>query len=298
MDERLLREYGIFVSSDVTPPYTWNDTSRGNAEPILDNLTIGTHQLRAVATDDSGATTQTRLNLTVSAKTDVAQCNDGIDNDGDGLTDWQYDVGCWGAEDQSENAGPLRVENGWTTFDLSPDSRVIYVSSSDGDDSNDGLTPDTAKATPEAGFALIRDGFPDFLLLKRGDTWRDTTLTRRDLGDGRVGRVEFKSGRSEKERIVISSYGNSTVRPRLEIETHFVNDSGRDYHNFAISGLAFISYKKEPGAPEPTPMTQCWTEMSGMKMDGTPTYRWAMRIIPELVPPYTTTTCICLMLKI
>jgi len=240
---------GVFVGSDANPPYTWNDTSRGSADAILNNLTVGTHQLRAIATDDSGATAQTRRTLIVNAKTDVAQCNDGIDNDGDGLTDWQYDVGCWGAEDQSENAGPLRVENGWTTFDLSPDSRVIYVSSSDGDDSNDGLTPNTAKATPEAGFALIRDGFPDFLLLKRGDTWRDTTLTRRDLGDGRFGRVEFKSGRSEKERIVISSYGNSTARPRLEIETHFVNDNGRDYHHFAISGLAFISYKKEPGSP-------------------------------------------------
>jgi len=241
---------GVFVRSDVSPPYTWNDTSRGSADAILNNLTVGPHQLRAIATDDSGATTQTRLNFIVDAKTEVSQCNDGIDNDGDGLTDWQYDVGCWGADDRSEKAGPLRVENGWTTFDLSPDSRVIYVSSSDGDDSNDGLSPKTAKATPEAGFALVRDGFPDFLLLKRGDTWRDTALTRRDLGDGRFGRVEFKSGRSKKERMVISSYGNSTVRPRLEIDTHFVNDSGRDYHHFAISGLAFISYKKEPGSPD------------------------------------------------
>src|ERR1044071_5085073 len=27
------------------------------------------------------------------------QCNDGIDNDGDGLVDFQYDVGCYGAAD-------------------------------------------------------------------------------------------------------------------------------------------------------------------------------------------------------
>ena len=180
----------------------------------------------------------------------VKECNDGIDNDGDGLTDWQYDTGCWGSEDGSETAGTRLEENGWTTFDPSSDSKIIYVSSSDGDDANDGLTPETAKATPEAGFALVRDGYPDFLLLKRGDTWRDTTLTRRNLNNGGVGTVDFKSGRSKTEKMVIGSYGDSTERPKLEVETHFINDHGRAYQHFAITGLAVISYKKEPNTPD------------------------------------------------
>ena len=31
-----------------------------------------------------------------------SQCNDGIDNDGDGLVDWQYDLGCYNASDTTE----------------------------------------------------------------------------------------------------------------------------------------------------------------------------------------------------
>jgi len=68
----------------------------------------------------------------------LGQCNDGIDNDGDGLVDWQYDLGCSNASDTTEAALSRELEGGWTTFNLSADSRVVYVSSSDGDDNNDG----------------------------------------------------------------------------------------------------------------------------------------------------------------
>jgi len=168
------------------------------------------------------------------------ECNDGIDNDGDGLIDWQLDVGCWGPEDASEGAGTRGQENGWTTFDPSGDSRIVYVSSSDGNDTNDGLTPATAKATPQGAIDLIRNGFPDFLLLKRGDTWRLlTTLNRRYL-----------YGRGEDEKVVISTYGNSTERPRLELGDHFIDSNGKQYEHVAIMGLALISYTKEPNTPD------------------------------------------------
>src|SRR5688572_16232445 len=41
------------------------------------------------------------------------QCKDGVDNDGDGLVDWQYDVGCYGAADTSEAGLPRAQEAGW-----------------------------------------------------------------------------------------------------------------------------------------------------------------------------------------
>ena len=50
------------------------------------------------------------------------ECNDGIDNDGDGLIDWQFDFGCWGAGDNTEVAATRQQENGWTTFNPSDDS--------------------------------------------------------------------------------------------------------------------------------------------------------------------------------
>jgi len=168
------------------------------------------------------------------------ECNDGIDNDGDGLVDWQYDVGCYSALDATEASGPRAEEGGWTTFDLSPDSLVIYVSSSEGDDGNDGLTPETAVATPARGAELVRDGSPDFLLFKRGDTWRA-----QDIGSDRVVR-RFKSGQDVAHPIVVYSYGDSTERPRLEIDKNFIDHDGNERSYVAIVGLAFISYPKVP----------------------------------------------------
>jgi hypothetical protein len=170
----------------------------------------------------------------------VTECNDGIDNDGDGLVDWQFDVGCYAASDATEASGSRAAEAGWTTFDLSPDSAVVYVSSSDGDDGNDGLTPETPVATPARGAELVRDGYPDFLLLKRGDTWRA-----QDMGDDRVVR-RFKSGQDADHPLVIASYGDSTERPRLEIDKNFIDHDGNERSFLAIVGLAFISYPKVP----------------------------------------------------
>ncbi len=174
----------------------------------------------------------------------ITECNDGIDNDGDGLTDWQLDVGCWGEGDNTEASGARSAEAGWTTFDLQSDSQIIYVSSSGGDDSNDGATPETAVATLAKGAELVRDGFPDFLLLKRGDTWRGE-----DIGPNRVAR-RFKSGRSKSEPLVVSSYGDSTERPRLEIDKAFIDDDGHERRFLAVVGLALVSYKKIPGDAE------------------------------------------------
>ena len=70
----------------------------------------------------------------------VGECSDGIDNDGDGLVDWQYDLGCFDATDATEAAGPREAEGGWTTYDPSPETRIVYVSSSTGDDTTG--TPD------------------------------------------------------------------------------------------------------------------------------------------------------------
>jgi len=191
--------------------------------------------------DESEACDSCEIDCGTCEEPPVTECNDGIDNDGDGLVDWQLDVGCWSDLDGSEAAGSRDEEKGWTTFDLSEDSRVVYVSSSDGDDSNDGSSPENAVATPARGNALVRDGFPDFLLFKRGDTWRN-----QDLGNDRAAR-RFKSGRDLEHPIVIGSYGDSRERPRLEVNKPFLDDDGHERNYLAIVGLALISYPKVPG---------------------------------------------------
>src|SRR5688572_21963771 len=87
---------------------------------------------------------------------------------------------------QSATAGMMRDANGWTNFTPSGDSRVIYVSST-GNDSNSGLSASSPVKTIAKAKTLMRDLKPDWMLLKRGDTWNES------LGDWR------RRGRSSTE---------------------------------------------------------------------------------------------------
>jgi hypothetical protein len=100
------------------------------------------------------------------------------------------------------------ASGGWTEFTASPDTRIVYVSSSTGADTNDGLSPDRPKRTAAAGKAVIRDHYPDWLLFKRGDTWTDDP----------VGQWT-KSGRSATEPILIGAYGDDPARPLFKTGT-------------------------------------------------------------------------------
>ncbi len=165
-----------------------------------------------------------------------SECDDGLDNDGDGFTDWQGDFGCYGPADRSEAALPRAEEDGFTTFEFAADSRVIYVSN-DGDDAADGLTPATAVATLEHAAGLVRDGEHDFMLLRRGDVWRDEDLYR------------FKSGKDAAHPLVIGGYGDSKQLPRIEVEASFIDHDGKARSNVALIGLHFVSYPGVPGDP-------------------------------------------------
>lgn len=171
-----------------------------------------------------------------------AECNDGIDNDGDGLIDWQYDLGCYNENDSTEGGvASTEQDDGWTVFEPSVDTRIIYVSSSEGSDSYDGLTPATAKKTVVAGRGLLRRGFPDWLLFKRGDTWEEK------LGLS-------ATGRSATEPVVISSYGDSIARPLFRISSgtwmsnHGGSCGGSDTicGHVAILGLHAYMVSKNP----------------------------------------------------
>ncbi|MDA8018036.1 MAG: hypothetical protein MPN21_11370, partial [Thermoanaerobaculia bacterium] len=97
--------------------------------------------------------------------------------------------------------------NGWTDLTPSPDSRLIYVSSSTGNDNNDGLSPGSPKETVASARALLRHGFPDWLLLRKGDIF--------DEGLGHI----RTSGRSWTEPQVWTSYGGGSTRPLLRTGT-------------------------------------------------------------------------------
>ena len=71
---------------------------------------------------------------------------------------------------------------GWTIIPTAG-GRTIYVSSSTGNDANDGLSEGSPKATVQAGLNLMRNDQPDWCFLKRGDTF-DLSATAKDDRNG------------------------------------------------------------------------------------------------------------------
>ncbi len=108
---------------------------------------------------------------------------------------------------RARGGDPFADDGGWTQLTPSPDSRIVYVSSSTGSDASSGLSPVAPKRTLAAAFALLRDGYPDWLVLRCGDTWLESLPW------------WGKSGRSDYEPMVISSYGPGE-RPLLKTGTN------------------------------------------------------------------------------
>ncbi len=127
------------------------------------------------------------------------------------------------------------IIGGWTYFEKSSDTREVFVSSSLGNDANNGLSEDKPKRTIAAAKALMRHGFPDWLLLRKGDTWNES------IGQWKC------SGRSPMEPILISSYGSSIERPKLltgssnGIFTSSGGNSPVSIDNIGIVGLDFFA---------------------------------------------------------
>jgi hypothetical protein len=126
--------------------------------------------------------------------------------DSPGAGTYRYRIASVNGQGQSAYSvwASATAADGWTHFTPSSDTRIVYVSSSTGNDSNDGLSEARPKATIAAAYALLRSGYPDWMLLKRGDVW-NTGMPNWD-----------RSGRSSLEPIVVSAYGTGSERPLLQ----------------------------------------------------------------------------------
>lgn len=148
---------------------------------------------------------------------------------------------------------PAQDEEGWSIFKPSSDSRIIYVSASEGDDASGavyGVTspligPDPQDpigavkpfATIDTALAAARDNFPDWVLLKRGDTWQIDS------------RLSARAGRSESERFLLGSYGKSTERPLIRTGmTSGIRFWVTDSYS-AVVGLNFYADQRDPLSP-------------------------------------------------
>ena len=178
------------------------------------------------------------LVFATSATAGTSACSDGIDNDGDGQVDWQLDLGCTGPNDDTEGGINNELDNGWSVFEPSPDTRIIYVSSSIGNDDYSGLAPewngvDGPKASAAAGAAQLRQGMPDWLLFRRGDVWFDQS-------------VGIVSGRSELEPSILGSYGDSIERPRFELDSTWLNIAGGSPAHIRVLGAHVSMISRDP----------------------------------------------------
>jgi len=151
---------------------------------------------------------------------------------------------CGGAQARQASSGGSLVgtaafpgvpvgSDGWTALSPQADSRVVYVSSSAGNDANTGLSAAAPKRTLAAGFGLMRDGYPDWMVLRCGDSWAEALPW------------WGKSGRSLSAPMVIGSYGTGE-RPLLltglgyAFQTAALAGSPREH--VALTGLHFWAH--------------------------------------------------------
>jgi Secretion system C-terminal sorting domain len=137
----------------------------------------------------------------------------------------------------------IPVVDGWSQFTASADSRLIYVSDLTG---NDAIAQHYLPSSPQVGAdpfqpsgtilpyktldaakALLRPGFPDWILFKRGETW---------AGQGFGAMALY--GRSASEPMLIGAYGTCASRPTILTGTGtFIDFLGSSASNFAITGI-------------------------------------------------------------
>ncbi|MEM9883006.1 MAG: right-handed parallel beta-helix repeat-containing protein [Planctomycetota bacterium] len=125
--------------------------------------------------------------------------------------------------------------NGFLSFPKAPDARTVYVAA-DGNDRNHGRTPDAPMRTAAAAYQRLRDGRPDRLLFRAGDTF-----------NGGIGRLN-KSGRSAEQPLVIGVYGEGD-RPRFAVgedawASKWWND---DADHVVFDGLHLVAELRRPG---------------------------------------------------
>jgi hypothetical protein len=137
------------------------------------------------------------------------------------------------------------------------DTLKVYVSSSEGNDANDGLSQAKAVRTIERGYEIINGGVdwdgsrpnkPDWLLLKAGDTWVEY-LGGMYYGSNPANVVQArfgKSGRSAQEPVLITSYGTG-ARPIVMVKPGLDSGVFQPYSNVAVVGIHFKAHGDAEG---------------------------------------------------
>ncbi|NLC31302.1 MAG: hypothetical protein GX765_04605 [Candidatus Moranbacteria bacterium] len=156
-------------------------------------------------------------------------------------------------EAKAEYINLPKDENGWTIFNPSADTRIMYVSAS-GNDSIGQIYSSTSPevgsdpfrpgeniqpfATYAAAFANAREGYPDWILMKRGDVFYES------VGYSR------RNGRSLTEPFLIGAYGDSGRSPIFKTGTSGAINGIKYQRYLAVSGIDFYAHTRDPKGAE------------------------------------------------
>jgi hypothetical protein len=146
--------------------------------------------------------------------------------------------------------GCSNVTSGWTELVPSPDTRIVYVSSSEGSDTNDGLDESNPVATIDRAKEVMRSGSPDWMLLRRGDTFRDQQFGNWTL-----------YGPAADQPVVIGAYGDVSLPRPIVIPDHqgLFNvmggsvDANEVFANVTLTSIHAYAEWRDPESPRYEP---------------------------------------------
>ncbi len=216
----------------------------------------------------SSATPQTETGTDTGGAPELVldQCNDGIDNDGDGLVDLADDqrstigapLGCLGPN-RWETSGPR--PDGYRIYPRSGAGRIIYVSSSVGDDLNDGSAPYPVSGSAHIGpvRTLARGaqmmtadrGQPSWMLLNSCDDFVNQWIGGfYGLPDGTTYGGDYSGNPTTGEPQLFGAYGQCQRRPRIMPglttgQALYINN--HDSH-IVVTGLEFLQHLRDPAS--------------------------------------------------
>lgn len=126
-----------------------------------------------------------------------------------------------------------RDQDGFTIFPLGEGARIILVSTTDGSDFYDGMIQPVR--TLRKALSLVRNGYPDRILFKRGDVFREADL------DVNI-QVE---GRSPFEPLIIGAYG-SNLLPRPILHSHLSLGAKVEPRYLVLQSLDLFASTRDP----------------------------------------------------
>ncbi len=140
----------------------------------------------------------------------------------------------------------LKDSNGWTVFTPHSETRIIYVSSSEGnDDSGVVYTPGSTGTDPfvpsgkvksfktiAAAYKASKNNSPDWILLKKDDIWYES--------------LQNRNGLSDDAPFLVSSYGTGQKRPLLKTGNRSgINYCCKNFNNVAFVDLDFYAHTRD-----------------------------------------------------